>query len=76
MYAQLMRSRPMQEDADGRFSPASARGPAHRHRTIADGFAGPLTSAMAPTDSKRFRYDGLMDAVNYARPTRQRQDKD
>jgi hypothetical protein len=74
-YAQLMRSRPMQEDAGGRLSPLSAFAPpTDAQRSLMDSLA--IDFRDGAYRFKGFRYDGLMDAVNYARLTRQRQDKD
>jgi hypothetical protein len=73
-YAQLMRSRPMQEDAGGRFSPASAPAPpTDTERSLMDSLA--IDFRDGAYRFKGYRYDGLMDAVNYAKLSRQRQDK-
>jgi hypothetical protein len=75
VYAQLMRSRPMQEDAGGRFSPASAPAPpTDTERSLMDSLA--IDFRDGAYRFKGYRYDGLMDAVNYAKLMCQRQDKD
>jgi hypothetical protein len=74
-YAQLMRSRPLQEDAGGRFSSVSAlASPTDAQRSLMDSLA--IDFHDGAYRFKGYRYDGLMDAVNYAKLTRQRQDKD
>ena len=73
-YSQLMRSRPMQEDAGGRFSSVSASAPpTDAQRSVMDSLA--IDFRDGAYRFKGYRYDGLMDAVNYAKLTRQRQDK-
>ena len=74
-YAQLMRSRPTQEDAGSRFSSGSALAPpTDTQRSLMDSLA--IDFRDGAYRFKGYRYDGLMDAVNYAKLTRQRQDKD
>ena len=74
-YAQLMRSRPLQEDAGGRFSSVSAfTSPTDAQRSLMDSLA--IDFHDGAYRFKGYRYDGLMDAENYAKLTRQRQDKD
>ena len=74
-YAQLMRSRPMQEDVGGRLSSVSALAPpTDAQRSLMDSLA--IDFRDGAYRFKGYRYDGLMDAVTYAKLTRQRQDKD
>ena len=74
-YARLMRSRPMQADAGGRFSPVSAFAPpTDAQRSLTDSLA--IDFRDGAYRFKEFRYDGLTDAVNHAKLTRQRQDRD
>jgi len=74
-YARLMRSRPMQEDAGNQRSPISAFAPpTEAQRSLMDSLAIDFRDGAYRFEG--FRYDGLTDAVNYAKLTRQRQDKD
>jgi len=74
-YARLMRSRPMQEEAGGRFGALRAPAPpTDTQRSLMASLV--IDFRDGAYRFREFRYDGLMDAVNYAKLTRQRQDKD
>jgi hypothetical protein len=73
-YASLMRSRPTQEDAGGPFMQRKAfHVPTDAERSLMATLAIDFDDGAYRFEG--FRYDGLADAVNYAKLTRQRQDK-
>ena len=69
-----MRSRPTQKDAGGSFMQRKAFAvPTDAERSLIAALAIDFDDGAYRFEG--FRYDGLADAVNYAKLTRQRQDK-
>jgi hypothetical protein len=70
-YASLMRSRPTQKDAGGPFKQVKTfAAPTDEERTLIASLAIEFANGAYRFDG--FRYDGLSDAVNYAKLTLQR----
>jgi hypothetical protein len=73
-YASLMGSRPTQKDAGGPFMQRKAFAvPTDAEQALMATLAIDFDDGAYRFEG--FRYDGLADAVNYAKLTRQRQDK-
>ena len=73
-YASLMRSRPTQKDAGGSFIQARAfAAPTDAQRALMASLSIDFHDGAYRFEG--YRYDGLSDAVNYAKLTLQRQDR-